>query len=117
MYYKRWFKVLVASVLLASVAFTVSPKVADVSVSAASICAAALRQGIGNVMPSQLSDRELCYRLQQIQGSTASMTVMTVSSPDASAIRSPGLAAPAAGMQAAPDYTFRVTTHVEGHGP
>jgi hypothetical protein len=115
MYNVRWFKVLVASVLLASLALVVSPKVADVSVSASSNCLAALRQGIGNVMPGQLSDREICYRLPQIQGSPSPFVAM--SSPGTSEIRNPGLAAPAAVVQNAPDYTFRVKTHVEGHGP
>jgi hypothetical protein len=114
MYNKRWFKVLVACVLLASVAFTGSPQGVNVPASAASNCAAALRQGFGTVMPSQLSDREICYRLEQIQGSPSSATVNL---PSGGITRPAGLAAPATGLQAASDYTFRVTTHVEGHGP
>ncbi len=113
MYNKRWFKVLVASVLLASVAFTGSPKGAAAAVSASSNCEAALRQGYGTVMPSQLSDREICYRLPQIQGSPSS-TVVSV--PAASVTRPFGLAAPAAGSQDVPDYIFRIKTHVEGNG-
>ncbi len=71
MYNRRWFKVLAAFALLASVAFTVSPKGADVPASALSSCPAAIEQGVGNVLPSQLSDRELCRDLEQIQGSLA----------------------------------------------
>jgi len=115
MYNKRWFKVLAAFVLLASVAFTWGPQGAAVPASALSNCAAALRQGYGTVMPSQLSDREICYRLEQIQGSSPSVTSASWSDANASR-RSPGLAAPAIGLQDAPDYTFRVKTHVEGHG-
>ncbi len=72
MYNKRWFKVLAAFALLASVAFTVSPKGADVPTSAFSNCEAALRRGPGTVLPSGLSDREICYRLPQLQGSSSS---------------------------------------------
>ena len=147
MYNKRWFKVLAASVLLASIVFAVGPRVADVSVSAASNCAAALRQGAGTVLPSGLSDREICYRLPQLQGSSSSAVNLsaaianrggfTVNPPtwgDAGATRplAPAFASAASGSMAAsggflaspatiaanaPDYTFRVTTHVEGHGP
>jgi hypothetical protein len=114
MYDKRWFKVLVACVLLASVAFTVSPPRVDVPASAFSNCAAALRQGFGTVMPSQLSDREICYRLGQIQGSPSSATVNL---PGGGITRPAGLAAPAIGPRSVPDNTFRIKTHVEGHGP
>ncbi len=113
MYNKRWFKVLAAFVLLASVAFTWSPKGADVPVSASSNCEAALRRGVGTVMPSQLSDREICYLLNQIQGSPSSTTV---SLPATGVTRPAGLAAPAIGLQDPPGYTFQVKTHVEGNG-
>jgi hypothetical protein len=114
MYNKRWFKVLVACVLLASVAFTGSPPGVEAPASSFSNCAAALRQGFGTVMPSQLSDREICYRLGQIQGLPSSATVNL---PSGGITRPAGLAAPATDLQAAPGYTFRVKTHAEGHGP
>ncbi len=114
MYNKRWFKVLAVFVVLASVAFPGSPQAAAAPlIASGSNCTAALRQGYGTVMPGQLSDREICYRLQQIQGWP---TATTVNLPADSSARSPGLAAPAAGMENVPDYFFRVTTHVEGHG-
>ena len=147
MYNKRWFKVLAAFALLASVAFTVGPKGADVSASAVSNCQAALRQGAGTVLPSGLSDREICYRLPQLQGSPSSavnlsaaianrggFTVNPSTWGDAGATLplAPAFASAASGSMAssggflaspatitadAPDYTFRVQTHVEGHGP
>ena len=147
MYNKRWFKVLAAFALLASVAFTVGPKGADVSASAVSNCQAALRQGAGTVLPSGLSDREICYRLPQMQGSSSSaasllaaianregFTANPSTWADAGAIRpflAPAFASGASGSMTAsggfmaspgivapnaPDYTFRVQTHVEGHG-
>ena len=146
MYNKNWFKVLAAFALLASVAFTVSPKGADAPASAISNCEAALRRGPGSVLPSGLSDREICYRLPQMQGSSPSaasslaavansegLTVNLWPWGDAGATRplAPALASiasgsmaagggfmasPAAGAADAPGYTFRVKTHVEGHG-
>jgi hypothetical protein len=146
MYNKRWFKVLVASVLLASVAFTVNPPGAAVPAGASSNCVAALRQGAGTVMPSGLSDREICYRLPQMQGSPSSaasllaaianrgrLTVNPLTWGDAGVTRSlaPALASGASGSTAvsggflaspapaaagASDYIFRIKTHVEGNG-
>ncbi len=113
MYNTRWFKALAACVLLASVALTVSPVGAAFPLVASSNCEAAIRQGSGTVMPSQLSDRELCYVLKPIQGSPAAMTV---SAADNSVVRQPGLAAPAASMPDRADYIFRITTHVAGNG-
>ena len=146
MYNKRWFKVLVASVLLASVAFTGSPKGAGVPAGVFSNCEAALRQGVGTVLPSGLSDRELCYRLPQMQGSSSSaasllaaianrggLPVNPLTWGDAGATRplapvpasvASGSMAASGGFMASPasvaadasDYTFRVKTHVEGNG-
>ena len=76
MYNNRWFKGLATVALLGLVVFTSGAKVADVRSAASgpafSNCQEALRQGVGNVMPSQLSDREMCYRLTQIQASGSS---------------------------------------------
>jgi hypothetical protein len=145
MYNKRWFKVLAAVVLLASVAFAASPSGAAASflASNSSNCEAALRQGVGNVMPSQLSDREMCFLVRQIQAGpsymvagaqaagTARLAAPVLPGPeagwqDAGAARFAALL-PAAGWQdagaarpsaalAAPGYYFRFPTHIEGHG-
>ena len=73
MYNNRWFKGLATVALLGLVVFTSGAKVADVSSAASSPtlsnCQEAVRQGAGTVLPSRLSDRELCYRLTQIQAS------------------------------------------------
>jgi hypothetical protein len=75
-YNNRWFKGLATVALMGLVVFTSGAKAADVSSAASSPvlsnCQAALRQGAGTVMPSRLSDRELCYRLTQIQASGSS---------------------------------------------
>jgi hypothetical protein len=128
MYNKRWFKVLVAVVLLASVAFAASPSGAAASLLAVgSNCAAALRQGVGTVMPSQLSDREMCYLVRGIQGGPSSTVAV---SPAAGVARLAAPVLPEAGWQdagaarpsaapvapAAAGYYFRFPTHVEGHG-
>ena len=109
-YNKRWFKVLAAFVLLASVAFTGGPRGADGPASAFSNCQAAIRQGAGTALPSGLSDREICYRLPQMQGSSSSAASWLAASGGF-------MASPASVAADPPGYTFRVKTHVEGHGP
>jgi len=75
-YNNRWFKGLATVALLGLVVFTSGAKVADVSSPASSPalsnCPAAVRQGAGTVLPSRLPDREMCYRLTQIQASRSS---------------------------------------------
>jgi hypothetical protein len=72
----RWFKLLVSFVLLGSVVFTSAATVADISSGVASPtlsnCQEAVRRGAGTVLPSGLSDRELCSRLLQLQGDQSS---------------------------------------------
>ena len=72
----RWFKMLISFALLGVIVSTGAFTVADVSSGVPSPtlsnCQEALRHGPGTVLPNQLSDRELCYRLPQLQGSSSS---------------------------------------------
>jgi hypothetical protein len=73
----RWLQLLVSFALLGSVVFTSAATVADISSRVASptlsICQEAVRRGAGTVLPSGLSDRELCSRLPQLQGDQSSV--------------------------------------------
>ncbi len=76
MYNKRWFKWLAIIVLLGVVVFAGAATVAGVSSGAPSPtlsnCQEAIRHGSGTVLPGGLSDREICNRLPQMEGSSSS---------------------------------------------
>jgi hypothetical protein len=76
MYTNRWFRFLVSCALLGSVLFASAATVVDIPSGAPNVtlsnCQEAVRRGAGTVLPSGLSDREMCYRLTQIQASQSS---------------------------------------------
>ena len=77
MYNSRWFKTLASFALLGLVVFTGGATVADIPAGGApnvalSHCLEGLRQETGSVLPSQLSDRNTCAQLEQVDSSLSS---------------------------------------------